>query len=92
MMFQAKIRTIVDKATDPWGIKVESVDLKHIELPQEMIRVMAKAAEADREKKAVIIRAEGELRSGKEHGTCSKYLRKRRRRIAFKNIANTYQN
>jgi regulator of protease activity HflC (stomatin/prohibitin superfamily) len=60
-----KIRTIVDKATDPWGIKVESVDLKHIELPQEMVRVMAKAAEADREKKAVIIRAEGELEAAK---------------------------
>ncbi|MCK4883315.1 MAG: SPFH domain-containing protein, partial [Candidatus Diapherotrites archaeon] len=44
-----KIKTIVDKATDPWGIKIESVELKHIELPGEMKRVMAKQAEAERE-------------------------------------------
>ncbi|MFH1505621.1 MAG: slipin family protein [archaeon] len=56
-----KIKTIVDKATDPWGIKVETVELKHIELPQDMKRTMAKAAEAEREKKAVIIKAEGEV-------------------------------
>ncbi len=56
-----KIQQLVDKATDPWGIKVESVDLKHIELPQDMVRVMAKQAEAEREKRAVIIKAEGEV-------------------------------
>ncbi len=56
-----RIQQIVDKASDPWGIKVQSVDLKHIELPKDMVRVMAKAAEADREKKAVIIKAEGEV-------------------------------
>lgn len=56
-----RIQTLVDKASDPWGIQVESVDLKHIELPKDMVRVMAKAAEADREKKAVIIKAEGEV-------------------------------
>ncbi|MBN1502487.1 SPFH domain-containing protein [Candidatus Woesearchaeota archaeon] len=57
----SKIQTIIDKATDPWGIKVESVDLKHIELPKEMVRTMAKAAEAERERRAVIIKAEGEV-------------------------------
>jgi len=56
-----KIQKLVDKATDPWGIKVESVDLKHIELPADMVRVMAKQAEAEREKRAVIIKAEGEV-------------------------------
>ena len=56
-----RIQTIVDKATDPWGIKIVSVDLKHIELPEDMKRVIAKQAEAEREKRAVIIKAEGEV-------------------------------
>ena len=56
-----RIQTIVDKASDPWGIKIESVDLKHIELPENMKRTIAKQAEAEREKRAVIIKAEGEV-------------------------------
>ena len=56
-----KIKMVVDKATDPWGIKVESVDLKHVELPDNMKRTMAKEAESEREKRAVIIKAEGEV-------------------------------
>ncbi len=56
-----KIQVVVDKATDPWGIKVVSVDLKHIELPGEMKRVIGKEAEAEREKRAVIIKAQGEV-------------------------------
>lgn len=56
-----RIQTIVDKATDPWGIKVVSVDLKHIELPKDMQRTIAKQAEAEREKRSVIIKAEGEV-------------------------------
>ncbi len=56
-----RIQQIVDKATDPWGIKVSSVDLKHIELPQDMKRTMAKEAESEREKRAVIIKAQGEV-------------------------------
>lgn len=55
-----KIESIVDKASDPWGIKVESVQLKDINLPESMVRTMAKQAEAEREKRAVIITAEGE--------------------------------
>lgn len=55
-----KIEEIVDKASDPWGIKVESVQLKDINLPESMVRTMAKQAEAEREKRAVIINAEGE--------------------------------
>lgn len=55
-----KIQRIIDKATDVWGIKVESVELKDIILPEEMKRVIAKQAEAERERRAIIIRAEGE--------------------------------
>jgi len=56
-----KIKIIIDKATDPWGIKVETVELKDITLPQDMKRVIGKQAEAEREKRAVIIKAEGEV-------------------------------
>lgn len=55
-----KIQRIIDKATDPWGVKVESVELKDIILPDEMKRVIARQAEAERERRAIIIRAEGE--------------------------------
>lgn len=56
-----KIRTIVDKATDAWGIDVQSVELKDVTLPEEMKRVIGKQAEAEREKRSVIIKAEGEV-------------------------------
>ena len=56
-----KICEIVDKETDPWGIKVENVELKDIALPDEMQRVIAKVAEAEREKQAVITKALGEV-------------------------------
>ena len=56
-----KIKDIVDKATDPWGVKVESVELKHIELPEQLKRTIGKEAEAEREKRAVIIKARGEV-------------------------------
>lgn len=57
----SEICTIIDNATDPWGIKVENVELKDISLPEEMKRVIAKAAEAEREKMAVITKAQGEV-------------------------------
>ena len=56
-----RIRSIIDEASDPWGIKVESVDLKDVILPQDMKRTISKQAEAEREKRAVIIKAEGEV-------------------------------
>ena len=56
---------VIDKATDPWGVKVENVELKDISLSQEMQRVMAKVAEAEREKNAVITKAEGEVEAAK---------------------------
>ena len=56
-----QICEIIDTATDPWGIKVENVELKDVALPEEMKRVIAKAAEAEREKQAVITKAAGEV-------------------------------
>ncbi|HYN20208.1 MAG TPA: slipin family protein [Thermoanaerobaculia bacterium] len=56
-----KLQTIIDHQTDPWGIKVSMVELKHVDLPVEMQRAMAKQAEAEREKRAKIIHAAGEL-------------------------------
>ena len=55
------IRIIIDKASDPWGIQVNNVELKDITLPEEMKRVIGKQAEAEREKRAIIIKAEGEV-------------------------------
>ncbi|MCX6778169.1 MAG: slipin family protein [Candidatus Micrarchaeota archaeon] len=69
-----KIKEIVDKATDPWGIKVESVELKDIELPPDLIRIIGKAAEAEREKRAVIIKAEGELAASQNLVKAAKQL------------------
>jgi regulator of protease activity HflC (stomatin/prohibitin superfamily) len=56
-----ELQDILDRQTDPWGVKVTAVEIKHVDLPQEMQRSMAKQAEAEREKRAKIIHAEGEL-------------------------------
>ncbi len=61
----SEICLIVDKATDDWGIKVQNVELKDVTLPGEMQRVIAKVAEAEREKQAVITKAAGELEASK---------------------------
>jgi regulator of protease activity HflC (stomatin/prohibitin superfamily) len=58
-----ELQSILDKHTDPWGIKVSTVEVKHIDLPQEMQRAMAKQAEAERERRAKIINAEGEYQA-----------------------------
>jgi regulator of protease activity HflC (stomatin/prohibitin superfamily) len=58
-----KLQRIIDEHTEPWGIKVSAVEVKFIDLPQEMQRAMAKQAEAEREKRAKIIHAEGELQA-----------------------------
>lgn len=71
-----KIREIVDKASDPWGVKVTSVDLKHIELPEDMKRVMAKAAEAERIRRAVIIRSEGDALAAKKVAMAAELISK----------------
>jgi regulator of protease activity HflC (stomatin/prohibitin superfamily) len=72
----SRIREIVDKATDPWGIKVESVELKHVELPENLKRTIGKEAEAEREKRAVIIKAQGEVIASKNMATAAMTLAK----------------
>jgi regulator of protease activity HflC (stomatin/prohibitin superfamily) len=62
----AHLQEILDKHTDPWGIKVTVVELKHIDLPQEMQRAMAKQAEAERERRAKVIGAEGEYQAAQK--------------------------
>ena len=57
----ADLQRILDSQTDPWGIKVSAVEVKHVDLPEDMRRAMARQAEAEREKRAKIIHAEGEL-------------------------------
>ena len=59
----AELQEILDTHTDPWGIKVSNVELKHIDLPQEMQRAMARQAEAERERRAKVINAEGEFQA-----------------------------
>lgn len=55
-----RLQTIIDEHSDPWGVKVSMVEVKHVDLPQEMQRAMARQAEAEREKRAKIIHADGE--------------------------------
>jgi regulator of protease activity HflC (stomatin/prohibitin superfamily) len=61
-----KLQRIIDEHTEPWGIKVSAVEVKFIDLPQEMQRAMAKQAEAEREKRAKIIHADGELQASEK--------------------------
>ena len=61
-----KLQQIIDEQTDPWGIKVSSVEIKHVDLPQDMQRAMARQAEAERERRAKIINAEGEYQASKK--------------------------
>ena len=61
-----QIQTILDTQTDAWGIKVSGVELKHVDLPTEMQRAMAKQAEAERERRAKIINAEGEFQAAEK--------------------------
>jgi regulator of protease activity HflC (stomatin/prohibitin superfamily) len=62
----AQLQQILDQHTDPWGIKVSSVEVKHVDLPPDMQRAMAKQAEAEREKRAKIIHAAGELEASEK--------------------------
>lgn len=69
-----RIRDIVDKETDAWGLKVSNVELKDVSLPPDMERTIAKQAEAEREKRAVIITSEGELAASKNMAEAAKNL------------------
>ncbi|HZH82865.1 MAG TPA: slipin family protein [Phototrophicaceae bacterium] len=62
----SRIQEILDQQTDPWGIKVVLVELKYIDLPQEMQRAMAKQAEAERERRAKVIHADGEFQAAQK--------------------------
>ncbi len=62
----AKLQTIIEQHTDPWGIKVTQVAIKQIDLPQEMQRAMAKQAEAERERRAKVIHADGEFQASQK--------------------------
>jgi regulator of protease activity HflC (stomatin/prohibitin superfamily) len=59
----ARLQEIIDKHTDPWGIKVQLVEMKHVDLPENMIRAIAKQAEAERERRAKVIHADGEYQA-----------------------------
>jgi regulator of protease activity HflC (stomatin/prohibitin superfamily) len=69
-----ELQTILDKHTDPWGIKVSSVEVKHVDLPDVMQRAMAKQAEAEREKRAKIIHAEGEQQAASTLASAAREL------------------
>jgi regulator of protease activity HflC (stomatin/prohibitin superfamily) len=64
----SELKEILDKHTDPWGIKVANVEVKHVDLPQEMQRAMARQAEAERERRAKVINAEGEFQAAQRLG------------------------
>ncbi len=70
------LQKILDKATEPWGIKISIVEVKHIDLPKEMQRAMAKEAEAERERRAKIISATGELERSERLAEASNQLAK----------------
>ena len=72
----SRIQEILDAETEPWGIKVVLVELKHIDLPQEMQRAMAKQAEAERERRAKIIHAEGEFQASQKLADAAEIIAK----------------
>lgn len=70
----SNLQEILDEQTDPWGVKVSSVELKHIDLPSEMQRAMARQAEAERDRRAKIINAEGELQAATKLAEAAKTI------------------
>ncbi|MEJ2629075.1 MAG: slipin family protein, partial [bacterium] len=72
----ADLKQIIDKHTDPWGIKVSLVEVKHIDLPEAMKRAIARQAEAERERRAKVIHAKGELQAADHLSLASQKLQK----------------
>jgi regulator of protease activity HflC (stomatin/prohibitin superfamily) len=70
----SQIQQIIDAQTDPWGVKVSLVELKHIDLPQEMQRAIARQAEAERERRAKVINAEGEFQAAQRLAEASQII------------------
>lgn len=75
-MLNVKIQEILDKQTEPWGVKVSHVEIKAVDLPVEMQRAMARQAEAERERRAKVINAEGELQASKKLAEAAAVLSK----------------
>jgi len=69
-----RLQKIIDEKTDPWGIKVSMVEIKHVDIPQEMQRAIARQAEAERERRAKVIHAEGELQASEKLNKAAKIL------------------
>ncbi len=69
-----ELQKIIDSQTDPWGIKVSAVEVKHVDLPPEMQRAMARQAEAERERRAKVIHAEGELQASQKLAEAARML------------------
>lgn len=69
-----ELQKIIDNQTEPWGIKVSNVEVKHVDLPPEMQRAMAKQAEAERERRAKVIHAEGELQASQKLADAAKIM------------------
>ncbi|NMB76278.1 MAG: slipin family protein [Myxococcales bacterium] len=71
-----KLQMILDADTDPWGVKVSKVEIKHVDLPQEMQRAMAKQAEAERERRAKVIHADGEYQASQKLAEAAQIIQK----------------
>ena len=71
-----EMQTVIDKQTDPWGVKISAVEIKHIDLPLEMQKAMSRQAEAERERRARIIAAEGEFEASTKLAEASKIMDK----------------
>jgi regulator of protease activity HflC (stomatin/prohibitin superfamily) len=70
----AELQKVIDQQTEPWGVKVTAVEVKNVDLPQEMLRAIAKQAEAERERRAKIIHAEGELQAAQKLADAAKII------------------
>lgn len=69
-----RLQKILDEQTDPWGIKISAVEIKHVDIPQEMQRAIARQAEAERERRAKVIHAEGELQAADKLNKAAKII------------------
>lgn len=69
-----ELQNILDRQTDPWGVKVSNVEIKHVDLPAEMQRAMARQAEAERERRAKVIHAEGEFQAAQKLSEAAKII------------------
>lgn len=73
-LVNSRLKELIDKATEPWGVQVDNVELKNVDLPVEMIRAMSRQAEAERDKRAKIINSEGEFMSAQKLAEAGKIL------------------